>query len=181
MLLGRWSVTKDGKADFHRGTLGQPSTRATKPRSIALGLERIGLFGLRSPFVVGVLAIVLLIAAGFGLERIKLDDSLSQLFRSDTAEFRIFEEVTRRFPSNEFDVLVAVEGKTLLARTSLEKLRDLVTDLQLIDGTRGIISLFSAREPPEDGRLPPPLFPADLPEGAAYDQLVQKILSNEII
>ena len=91
--------------------------------------------------------------------RIKADDSLSQLFRSDTPEFKQYEEVTKRFPSSEYDVLVVVEGKTLLERDSLEKLRDLVTELQLIEGTRGIISLFSARQPPEDGHLPEPLFP----------------------
>jgi len=34
-------------------------------------------------------------------------------------------------------VLVVVEGKTLLARDNLEKIRDMVTDLQLVDGVRG--------------------------------------------
>ena len=47
----------------------------------------------------------------------------------------------------------------------LGDMRDLVTDLQLVDGTRGIISLFSARQPPEGGRLPAALFPETLPEG----------------
>ncbi len=51
---------------------------------LALGIERIGLVSLRFPAVVGVLAIVLGIAAGFGVARIKIDNSLSQLFRSDT-------------------------------------------------------------------------------------------------
>ena len=51
-------------------------------------------------------------------------------------------------------MLVVVAGKDLLARENLEKLRDLVTDLQLLDGTRGIISIFSARQPPEGGRIP---------------------------
>jgi hypothetical protein len=41
---------------------------------------------------------------GFGVARIKVDDSLSQLFRSDTPEFKQYEEVARRFPSSEFDV-----------------------------------------------------------------------------
>jgi predicted RND superfamily exporter protein len=100
---------------------------------------------------IALVVIALAIAAGFGVARIKVDDSLSQLFRSDTQEFKQYEEVTRRFPSSEFDVLVVIEGKTLLARESIEKLRDLVTDLQLIDGTRGIISIFSARQPPEGG------------------------------
>jgi len=154
---------------------------AKAPFRLALGLERIGLISLRFPWLVAILALVLSIGAAFGVARIKVDDSLSQLFRSDTPEFKQYEEVTRRFPSSEYDVLVVVEGKQLLTRPSLEKLRDLVTDLQLIDGSRGIISLFSARQPPEGGQIPPPLFPADLPEGADYDQLVQRILSNEII
>jgi predicted RND superfamily exporter protein len=131
--------------------------------------------------MVGLATIVLLIAAVFGLARIKVDDSLSQLFRSDTPEFKTFEDVTRRFPSNEFDVLIVVEGKNLLERASIEKLRDLVTDLQLIEGTRGIISLFSARQPPQGDELPAPLFPDKLPEGAEYDQLVQRVMNNEII
>jgi predicted RND superfamily exporter protein len=139
------------------------------------------LISLRFPLLVGLAAVVLLIAAVFGVARIKVDDSLSQLFRSETPEFKTFEEVTRRFPSNEFDVLIVVEGKSLLERASIEKLRDLVTDLQLIDGTRGIISLFSARQPPQSSELPAPLFPEQLPEGAEYDRLIQRVMNNEII
>jgi predicted RND superfamily exporter protein len=120
-------------------------------------------------------------SGGVRVARIKVDDSLSQLFRSDTPEFKTFEEVTRRFPSNEFDVLIVVEGKGLLERASIEKLRDLVTDLQLVEGTRGIISLFSARQPPQSGELPAPLFPEQLPEGAEYDRLIQRVMNNEII
>jgi predicted RND superfamily exporter protein len=149
--------------------------------SIAFGLERIGLIAMRTPALsIGIL-VVLCIAAFFGLQRIKVDDSLSQLFRSDTPEYKQYEEVTKRFPSSEYDVLVVVEGKSLLERSSLSKLRDLVTDLQLIDGTRGIISLFSARQPPENGNLPAALFPPVLPEGAAYDRFIEKVRSNEVI
>ena len=118
---------------------------------------------------------------GFGVARLKVDDSLSQLFRSNTPEYRQFEETVRRFPSAEYDVLVVVEAKDLLARENIEKLRDAVTDLQLIDGTRGLISLFSARQPPEGNELPAPLFPDELPQGADYDKLVARVKANEII
>jgi len=148
---------------------------------LAIGIERIGLLSLRFPAIVGVLAIVVAIGAGFGVARIKIDDSLSQLFRSDTPQFKLYERETRLFPSSEFDVLIVVNGETLLERPSIAKLRNLVTDLQLIDGARGIISMFSARQPPENGQLPAPLVPDDLPRGAAYQQLVQRITSNEII
>jgi hypothetical protein len=80
--------------------------------ALTLGIERIGLVSLRFPMAVAFVVIALAIAAGFGVARIKVDDSLSQLFRSDTPEFKQYEEVTRRFPSSEFDVLVVIEGKT---------------------------------------------------------------------
>src|SRR3977135_446933 len=164
-----------------RSTPPNPNLRTGASQSIAFGLESIGLISLRFPLVVGLAAVMLLMAAGFGIPRIKVDDSLSQLFRSETPEFKTFEEVTRRLPSNEFDVLIVVEGKNLLERASLEKLRDLVTDLQLIEGTRGIISLFSARQPPQGNELPAPLFPEQLPKGSEYERLIQRVMSNEII
>jgi hypothetical protein len=121
------------------------------------------------------------IAAAFGAARIRIDDSLSQLFRSETPEYKLCAREIHLFLSSEFDVLIVVDGTSLLERSSIEKLRNLVTDLQLIDETRDIISIFSARQPPENGQLPVPLVPGDLPRGAAYQQLVGRITSNDII
>ena len=149
--------------------------------SIAFGLERLGLIAVKAPILSCIILAALVIGALFGIERIKIDDSLSQLFRSDTREFHQYEEVTKRFPAEEFDVLVVVEGKNLLARDNLEKLRDFVTDLQLVDGTRGLVSLFSARQAPAPGKLPAALFPNELPTGAEYDKFIETVKSNEII
>jgi uncharacterized protein len=158
---------------------GAPGER--RPFRLALGIERFGLVPLRFTIPTAIAFVLLAVLAAIGVMRIEADDSLSQLFRSETPEFKQYEEVTKRFPSSEYDVLIVVEGKSLMGRDSIEKLRDLVTELQLIDGTRGIVSLFSARQPPEGDHLPEPLFPDPLPEGKAYDALVQKVLSNEII
>ncbi len=161
---------------------GTPQTAPQRRKiNIAFGLERIGLIPLHAPALATIILVLLAIGAAFGVTRLKVDDSLSQLFRSDTAEFKQFEDVSRRFPSNEFDILIVVTGKSLLERDSLEKLRTLVTDLQLVDGTKGIISLFSAREAPENGHIPPALFPEPLPEGDAYQKLIEKVRGNDII
>ena len=149
--------------------------------SIAFGLERIGLVAVQAPILSCIILVGLIIGAAFGIDRIKIDDSLSQLFRSNSKEYRQYEAETKRFPATEFDVLVVVEGKTLLARENLEKLRDFVTDLQLVEGTRGLISLFSARQAPAPGKLPAALFPSDLPQGADYDKFIETVKSNEII
>src|SRR6185312_16004553 len=81
--------------------------------SIAFGLERLGLIAVKAPIVSCIILLALIVAAVFGIERIRIDDSLSQLFRSNSKEFHQYEEVTKKFPAEEFDVLVVVEGKNL--------------------------------------------------------------------
>src|SRR5579863_9530342 len=149
--------------------------------SIAFGLERIGLIAVQAPIWSCIILVALIIGAVFGIERIKIDDSLSQLFRSNSREYRQYESEIKRFPATEFDVLVVVEGKNLLARDNLEKLRDFITDLQLVEGTRGLISLFSARQAPAPGKFPAALFPSELPQGADYDKFIETVKSNELI
>ncbi|MBV9075887.1 MAG: RND transporter, partial [Methylobacteriaceae bacterium] len=134
----------------------RPEEQATRGRrSIGLGVERLGLVSLRHPALVGVAAVLLILVAALGIRHLAVDDSLSQLFRSDSPEFQQYEQVSRRFPSSEYDVLVVVTGN-VLERSSLEALRNLATDLQLVDGVRGLVSIFSARTAPTDGKLPTP-------------------------
>ena len=80
---------RPGKADRAKQSSG--ASAKLKPRPLALGIERIGLVSLRNPFAVALFAVALAIAAGFGVTRLKVDDSLSQLFRSDTPEFKQYE------------------------------------------------------------------------------------------
>jgi uncharacterized protein len=156
----------------------EPPARA---RSIALGIERLALIPLRAPAATVLIALAIALLAILGIERIKTDDSLSQLFRSEDPEFKQFEQVSRQFPSSEYDVLVVVSGQSLLTRESVEKLRGFIADVQLIDGTRGALSMFSARQPSPQGGMPEPLFPNPLPEGSAYHTLVDQVKSNGII
>src|SRR3954469_20852755 len=169
-------LEKHGDSEVHVEQIEQRPTG-----SIAFGLERLGLIAVKAPILSCIVLVLLMIGAIAGIERIKIDDSLSQLFRSNSKEYRQYEAVTKRFPATEFDVLVVVEGKTLLARENLEKVRELVTDLQLVEGTRGLISLFSARQAPAPGKLPAALFPSDLPTGAEYEKFIETVKTNEII
>ena len=148
-------LDKNSESHVHVEAIEEPPPG----KSIAFGLERMGLIAVKAPILSMIILAVLIVAGIFGIYRIKIDDSLSQLFRSDSKDYKQYEAVTKRFPATEFDVLVVVEGKTLLARENLEKIRDMVTDLQLVEGVRGLVSLFSARQAPEPGKLPAALFP----------------------
>lgn len=150
--------------------------------SIALNLEQIALLPLRAPRLTALVAIVLAALAVIGIQRIRVDNSLSQLFRSNDPAFKQFEQVSREFPSSEYDILIVVSGDSLLERDWVGKLRDLVTDVQLIEGTRGALSMFSARLPSaQGGGLPQPLFPDPLPAGDAYQRLIDGAKANDII
>ena len=41
--------------------------------------------------------------------------------------------------------------------------------------------MFSARQPKDKDKIPAPLFPDPLPEGAAYGKLIDRVMANEII
>ncbi|HET7447712.1 MAG TPA: RND transporter, partial [Methyloceanibacter sp.] len=159
----------------------QQKTQPKRIRSLSFGIERLGLTALRYPLVVAVVIAAITVMAGLGYSRLRVDDSLSELFRTDTPEFRDYETISKRFPSSEYDVLIVVSGDKLLERKSIQALRELIINLQFVDGMAGEVSLFSAREAPEPGKVPGPVFPAKLPTGADYAKLIDQVRNNEII
>ncbi len=147
----------------------------------SFGIERLGLVALKAPILAAVLMVAMSVAAGFGINRLSVDDSLTELFRTDTEEFRQYEQVSKRFPSSEYDVLVVVEGKDLLTPGPLDAFRNMVIEFNLVPQIKGLVSLFSAREPPNEDGFPPAIFPADMPNGEEFDRLVKRLRANEIV
>lgn len=157
-------------------------TKEHHSRLSVAGLHRIGFVGLAHPIVTLVVVGLITIAAAFGIQRLRVDDSLSELFRSDTKEFRQYEEIDKRFPSSEYDVLVVVQGKDLLKREQLTAFGEAAIDLQLADGVEGIVSMLSARGKPDDTGYAAPIVPDELPEDdAAYAQIIETLRINDIV
>jgi len=157
---------------------------ADEPRksfALAFGLDRLGLLALKLPYLSLALIILLSGLAVLGLMRLRVDDSLSELFRTSTKEFRQYEEIDRRFPSSEYDVLAVVEGRSLLTRGGLEAFSRSTIELQLADGLAGLVSMVSARGKPDATGYAPPLVPDQLPEGAAFDDMVKALRENDIV
>lgn len=157
---------------------GEPEERRL---AFTFGLENLGLIALRAPVVAAVVILVLSFVASFGVARLQVDDSLSELFRTDTPEFRQYEEIDRRFPSSEFDVLVVVSGETLMTRSGLEAFRAAAIELQLAEGVGGLVSMLSARGAPDASGYAPPIVPDELPEGPAFDAMVRALETNDIV
>ena len=154
-------------------------TQSSHPFSF--GLDKLGLVALKVPVLAGLVVAALTVAAVFGLFRLKVDDSLSELFRTNTQEFRTYEEIDRRFPSSEYDVLVVVEGKNLLTREGLTAFAGATSELQLSDGVNGLVSMLSARGKPDAAGYSAPVVPEELPEGASFAALIAALKTNDII
>ena len=151
-------------------------------RSFAFGLERVGFFGLNAPYLTFLFIVLFSVLGVMGLMRLRVDDSLSELFRTDSEEFRRYEEIDRRFPSSEYDVLVVVEGKDLLKKPQLEAFRRAIIDLQLADGVDGLVSMLSARAKPDASGYAAPIVPDELPDDAqTYTAIISALRSNEIV
>jgi predicted RND superfamily exporter protein len=160
------------------------ATSDTPRRSFlfSLGLDRLGLVALKAPWIAAAVIAVLTALAAVGVSKLRVDDSLSELFRTNTAEFRQYEEIDRRFPSSEYDVLVVVEGSALLARERLEAFRNAVIELQLTDGVAGLVSMLSARGVPDANGYAPPVVADELPEdNAAYADMIHALTQNDIV
>jgi uncharacterized protein len=148
---------------------------------LAFGLDRLGLLALRAPLFSAILIVVLSALAVVSALRLKVDDSLTELFRTDTVEFRQYEEIDRRFPSSEYDVLAVVEGRDLLKRPQLEAFARAAIEVQLADGVNGLVSMLSARGKPDATGYAPPIVPDQLPEGPEFDEVVNALKTNDIV
>ncbi len=148
----------------------------------AFGLDKLGLLALKAPYVSATVILLLTALAILGVSKLRVDDSLSELFRTDTKEFQQYEEIDRRFPSSEYDVLVVVEGKELLSKTQIQVFADLVVELQLTDGVQGLVSMLSARGKPDASGYAAPVVPDDLPDDPAdYNAIIERLKTNDIV
>lgn len=147
----------------------------------SFGLEKLGLVALTAPLVSALLIVTVSVLALIGAFHLKVDDSLSELFRTNTKEFRQYEEIDTRFPSSEYDVLVVVESPRLLEPMSLQAFADAVVELQLADGVNGLVSMLSARGQPDATGYVPPIVPDVLPSGPPYSEMIAQLRANEIV
>lgn len=158
------------------------SAEPERPNLISLGLNKIGLVGIKAPIISAIIVLIITAAAAAGISRLRVDDSLSELFRTNTPEFKIYEEIDKRFPSSEYDVLVVVEGKRLLTKEGLTAFGNAAADLQLVDGVSGIVSMLSARGKPDASGYPPPIVPDDLPDDPVeFNKIIEALKTNDIV
>ena len=101
-------------SDINEAVLTSPNVivRTAVPRrgrlSIVFDAERLALIPFRKPAATILIAVALTALAFLGIQRIRIDNSLTQLFHSNSPAFRLFEQVSHDFPSSEYDAMIVV-------------------------------------------------------------------------
>ncbi len=138
------------------------------------GIERLGLLALRFPRATLLTVVAILPFALYGASQLTFSSDVREIFRSATPEFATLDVLARDFPETERDLLLVIEGEQLFQPRNLEALRSLHLDLSLSEDVGYVLSMFSAREPPQGSATPKPIFPADL-EGLEDTNALRKV------
>ena len=126
------------------------------------GLEKIGLIALRFPRATLLLVALLTIPLAYASTKVGFSSDVREIFRSGTADYARFQLVEEQYPDSGQDVLLLIHADDLFTVKNLERLRDLHLELSFVDGVRDVVSMFSARYPPDAEGGAEPLFPLKL-------------------
>lgn len=148
---------------------------------LGFNLERLGLVTLARPRLTAVALVLLTVVCAIGVWRIEATGILSDFFRGDNRDYRLYKQMSDRFPTSEFDVFLIVEGDDLLTPDRLEDVRTLHLEYQFVPAVNGVLSIFSMRQAPDAQGYPPPMFPAVIPRGEEFEALKQKVTTHPLL
>ena len=150
-------------------------------RTHAFGLERLGLLAVQAPRLCVALLAGLTMLAAYGVTLVKHDNDPRSVLRSERPHFLDYDRFLDRYPALENQVFILAESPSLTTRPVLEALRNLHLDLLFVDGVTSVVSIFTARHPPDDDGNMDPVFPETLPDGPALDALIADARSHPLL
>lgn len=132
--------------------------------SAGFGLEKIGLLALRFPRATLLLIVLITLPLAYFSTKVGFSSDIREIFRSGTVDYAKFQLVEEQYPDSGQDVLLLIQSDNLFTVKNLERLRDLHLELSFANGVRDVVSMFSARHPPDNAGGAEPLFPPEITE-----------------
>lgn len=131
------------------------------------------MLGVVQPWLSAVILGLLLAFAGYGFQKATFDENLRNVFGGSTKEIANYLKSTREFVDPESELIVLVEGDSLIEPATFSRLRDLQFELQFIDGVVEVFSLFALREPPADNNDDTPLVVDEAFDGLTAENIAR--------
>ena len=145
------------------------------------GLEKLGLFSLRHPWVCLLIVAVITPVLAYGGSQLQYRSDVREIFKSDDPSYLQLDLLNQQFPDSQPDLQIIVESEAPFDNSDLSALRKLQERLEGIDGVTGVVSMFSAVSAPEGGAAPKPLFPEDLSAIENLPALLSEIAGHPLV
>ncbi len=145
------------------------------------GLEKLGLLTARYPRITLLIIALSLPLFLFFAARIEFNSDIREIFRSDSKGFAVLEEVTKQYPGAGRDILLVVEGDDIFTPKALNALRFLHLDLSLAPEVKYVLSVFSARKPPDAQGNAESVFPPEINEQSDMEALRKSVSAHPLI
>lgn len=148
------------------------------------GLEKLGLITARYPrTTLLVIALTLPIFLYFAA-RLEFSSDIREIFRSDSQGFSILEEVSKQYAGADRDVLLVVESKDggdIFNAPALNALQFLQLDLAIVEDVKYVLTVFSARKPPDAQGNAESLIPQVIDENTDFEQVRNGLLNHPLV
>lgn len=145
------------------------------------GLEKLGLLTARYPRATLLIIALTLPIFLFFAARLEFSSDIREIFRSDSQGFEILEEVSRQYAGADRDVLLVVEGEDVFKPDALNALRFLQLDLALVEDVKYVLTIFSARTPPDAQGNADSLFPSEITADTDLEAIRKDVLAHPLI
>jgi len=145
------------------------------------GLEKLGLLTARYPRTTLLIIAATLPIFLFFATRIEFNSDIREIFRSDSQGYAVLEEVTRQYPGSGRDILLVVEGDDIFTPEALGALRFLQLDMALDEDVKYVLSLFSARKPPDAQGNAESLIPGEINAQTDMEALRKQVQAHPLV
>jgi predicted RND superfamily exporter protein len=143
-------------------------------------LEKLGLLALKFPRWTLLVITMVTVALGYAGSRIQFSSDVREIFRSESPDFVNLMMAEEQYPESVGDILLLVEADDLLSRENLERFRDLHLELGFVEGVQDVLSMFSARHPPDASGRSDPVFPFELKDDE-LPEIREAVLHNPLV
>ncbi len=145
------------------------------------GLEKLGLVTARHPRATLLFFALTLPIFLFFASRLEFSSDIREIFRSQSEGFAVLEEVGKQYPASGRDILLVVDGENIFEPKALSALRFLHLDLGLVPDVDFVLSIFSARHPPDADGNAESLFPSEITADTNVAELQKQVQAHPLV
>ncbi|NQX80237.1 MAG: MMPL family transporter, partial [Hyphomicrobiaceae bacterium] len=148
---------------------------------LPLAFEYPGVLAVNNPIVTLILVFLLSIFLGRFIVELEVENSLSNVFNSNSAAYQELAQLKQSFPQSDDIITLAVTANSFEDLKTLEDMRDIYYEITLLEGVADTFSIFNIHERYKPGYITKPLIPEILPVSADISKIMGEVRKHPLV